>query len=383
MKRILFVAPYPPPFSGPESSAKLFYESNIHDFFKVELFDTNFRHSNSDKGKIGLNAIIIFFKFIFGLTKRLFLRKPHVVYYYVTATKVGWLFKDIWLILIAKLFRKKVVIHMRAGHFDYNFSRMKSFEKSIVIKVCKLVDLGLAQSESLMYQFDKILDAKKVKYVYNMIDTEIFKPSLNQKKQHEIFFMGHLSKAKGYYDIIKAMPDIIESFPNVVFTFAGTRLNEERNVFNDYTNKRPIAIENNLEQSEADVKEKFADNYNYVGIINEEQKIEQFSKSQLFILPSFSEGFSMSVLEAMAMGLPVVTTPVGALEDIIKDNFNGVLVKPNSPNDISRAVKKILGHTQLIEEYGRNNVHQVSENYSVNVVVKEYVKIFNNVLNQL
>ena len=103
-KKILFVAPYPPPFSGPESSAKLFMESSIHEYFDVSLFDTNFRKSNSDKGKLGLAALIIFIKFIFGLIIRLIRYEPDIVYYYVTATKVGWLFKDIWLIIISKLF---------------------------------------------------------------------------------------------------------------------------------------------------------------------------------------------------------------------------------------------------------------------------------------
>ena len=61
-RKILFVAPYPPPYSGPETSAKLFMESKIHDFYEVNLFDTNFRKSNADKGKLGISAILIFFK---------------------------------------------------------------------------------------------------------------------------------------------------------------------------------------------------------------------------------------------------------------------------------------------------------------------------------
>lgn len=89
----------------------------------------------------------------------------------------------------------------------------------------------------------------------------------------------------------------------------------------------------------------------------------------------------MSVLEAMAMRLPVITTPVGALEDIIKDDFNGILVKPNAPNEIIKAIKKLLSDSKLAETFGKNNIKQVNENYSVEVVVKEYVKIFNNLLN--
>jgi len=378
-RKILFVAPYPPPYSGPETSAKLFLESNIHEYFNVVLFDTNFRKSNSDKGKLGLTAVKIFVKFIFGLIIRLVRYQPDIVYYYVTATKVGWLFKDIWLILVSKLFGKKVVIHMRAGHFDYNFSKMYSFQQRIIKKVCKYVDFGLAQSFSLMSQFEEILPVSKVGFVYNMINTDLFKPESGVKNQKEIFFMGHLTKAKGYNDILRAMPKVIEKHPNALFTFAGSKLKDERNVFNDYTNKEPLTNENSSIPLTKLLKNGYAKNYNYIGIIDEQKKIAQFNKSQLFVLPSFSEGFSMAVLEAMSMGKPVVTTPVGALKDIIANKENGYLVSPGNVDEIAKAIITLLDNPKVCDEISSTNRNTVVLNYSIQNVVHRYIEIFNKI----
>jgi|TARA_B110000259_G_scaffold188301_1_gene246352 glycosyltransferase involved in cell wall biosynthesis len=378
-RKILFVAPYPPPYSGPETSAKLFMESKIHDFYEVNLFDTNFRKSNADKGKLGFSAILIFFKFILGLIKRLVFFNPDIVYYYVTATKVGWLYKDIWLILVSKLFGKKVVIHMRAGHFDYNFSKMSSFQQSIIKKVCKYVDFGLAQSYSLMSQFDEILPVDKVGFVYNMINVNLYKPESGVKNHKEIFFMGHLTKAKGYNDILHAMPKVVEKHPDALFTFAGSKLKDERNVFNDYTNKAPLINEDSLIPLTKLLKNGYAKNYNYLGIIDEQKKIAQFNKSQLFILPSFSEGFSMAVLEAMSMGKPVITTPVGALKDIITNKENGYLVSPGNVDEIAKAIITLLDNPKDCDEISATNRNAVVLNYSIQNVVNKYIEIFNKI----
>lgn len=377
-RKILFVAPYPPPFSGPESSAKLFMESCIHEHFSVSLFDTNFRKSNTDKGKLGLSAIIIFIKFIFGLITRLIRYKPDIVYYYVTATKVGWIFKDIWLITISKLFGKKVVIHMRAGHFDYNFSRMSPVLQKIIVFVCKKVDLGLAQSPSLKKQFANIMNNSKVDYVYNMIDTNIYSPNLVTKDDLEVFFMGHLSQAKGYNDLLRAMPMVIEKYPSITFSFAGTQLEDERNVFNDYTSNKPIQFEKSKVAYDELISKGYTKNYKYLGIVDEKAKITQFNKSIIFVLPSFSEGFSMAVLEALSMGVPVVTTPVGALEDIIIDGLNGHLIPPGNPKKISEALLDLIDNKELRFGISKQNRLMVEQNFALEKVIEKYVELFND-----
>ena len=76
-----------------------------------------------------------------------------------------------------------------------------------------------------------------------------------------------------------------------------------------------------------------------MGIVSGHEKLNLMRKSWLLALPSYSEGFSRSVLESMAAGIPILTTPVGANKDIIVSGYNGILV---DPGDVESLAKNII-----------------------------------------
>jgi len=128
------------------------------------------------------------------------------------------------------------------------------------------------------------------------------------------------------------------------------------------------------------IKGKYENNYTYLGVINESQKIKQLHNSLIFILPSYSEGFSMSVLEAMSTGTPVITCPVGAMLDIIEDGSNGILIEPGSHKELSLAILSLLADPDLRGKISKNSRSLAVEMFSKEVVSKKYVELFNEVL---
>ncbi len=378
--KILFVAPFPPPLAGPEISAKLFLESNITDSFDIIKLDTNYRKSNSQKGKFGFAMIIAFFQLIFKLIKKIIWLKPNVVYYYVTATMLGWLGKDIWVIIISKLFGSKVVIHMRAGHFKKNYNQSNKIFKIIIKRVLNLTDYNLAQSHSLSKQYDGlVLDINKIGYIFNMISEEYFVQSDDTYDENNIFFLGHLSHAKGYCDILKSIPKVVKEFPDVKFYFAGTIITEERNVFFDGVSGDPIKYVNPKNIYRDYILKQHEDNYVFLGRLEEKEKIDRLKKSNIFILPSYSEGFSMSVLEALAVGKPIVTTPVGASKDILKNKVNAILVNPGDVEAITNAILKFLRDKAFRKSVADNN-KLLRHDFSVDKISREYEELFNNII---
>lgn len=379
--KILFVGPLPPPYAGPEISAKMFTECAINDHFIIEILNTNFRKSNSEKGKIDLQIFIAFFKLTWNLTSKIIKHRPKVVYYYVTSTILGWLAKDIWVILISKILGAKVVIHMRAGHFRKNYDSSNFFVKAIIKFFLNRTNYNLAQSESLALQYKGIVkDENKIGYIYNMIDIQKFEGFDQQIFDKNIlFFMGHLSNAKGYTDILKVMPEIISEFPEVKFCFAGTLIKDERNVFiNAVTNER-IEFSDPEEVYDTCIKGKYEVNYQYVGKLDEKQKLEWLKVAGVFILPSYSEGFSMSVLEAIAAGKPIITCPVGALKDVIVDHVNGILITPGDTNKLKESILELLRNNQLRESISKNNF-ELRNTFSIQEIEKQYVKLFKNLI---
>ncbi|NLI56859.1 glycosyltransferase family 4 protein, partial [bacterium] len=79
-----------------------------------------------------------------------------------------------------------------------------------------------------------------------------------------------------------------------------------------------------------------------IGEINNSLVPEYLIESDIFVLPSLSEGFPVVVLEAMASGLPVVATNVGGLPEIIQENKNGFLVEPQNPRDLAKKILFLL-----------------------------------------
>jgi len=380
MKKILFIAPFPPPYSGPESSAKMFIEAPIAEHFKIIPFNISFRKSARDRGKVGIYIVFIFLRFICGLVIRIIRYRPEIVYYYVTATKLGWIYKDIWCILGSKLLFRKVVIHMRAGHFRRNYTEMSWLYRKLVRYACSRVDLAIVQSDTLKDQFKDLVQPEKIEVVPNMIDTIKYAPDPSINKENEIFFMGFLSKAKGYTDLLKALPIVVEAHNDIKFSIAGTKLKKERNDITNFLTGERLTWEDPEEVYNAYIKGKFENNFTYLGVINETEKIAQFRKSLMFVLPSYSEGFSMSVLEAMSTGTPIIASPVGALSDIIENNSNGILIEPGNPKELGQAIILLLEDINLREKISKNSRSLVLEMFSKEIVSQKYVELFKKVL---
>lgn len=101
--------------------------------------------------------------------------------------------------------------------------------------------------------------------------------------------------------------------------------------------------------------------------------------SDVFVLPSLSEGFPVVSLEAMASGLPIVATKVGGLPEIVKDGENGFLVEPKSPEQIAERVLLFLNNDELRQRISRNNKEKVKE-YSWGSVVSKLERLYQSLL---
>lgn len=379
--KLLFVGPYPPPFSGPEYAMKTLLESGLKDEFDIVFYNTNFRSSLDQKGRMDLNLLRAFFRFNYHLIQYIVKNRPKLVYYFVTATQMGWIGKDIWCILISKLLGRKVVIHMRAGHFRINYNNFNSIFKWIVRKTIGLVNLGIVQADVLKNQFSGLIPDDKIASIYNSIDIDkFFNPAPTVYDRNIIFYMGHLSFAKGYCDLLKALPLIASEFPEVVFCFAGTKLYKERNVHHNQVTGEQIEIESIDDVYDRHIKGKYEDHYRYLGIIDEPEKIEWFKRCNLFILPSYSEGFSMSVLEALAMSKPVVCTPVGALAEIVHDEAQGLIVNPGDISGFAEAIVTLMKNEEMRNKIAVNNGVYAREMFSINTIQSKLARLFRKVM---
>ena len=380
--KILFIGPTPPPYSGPELSMQQFLESKtLNAEFDIQFLKTNFRSDNTKKGKLDLSMLTNFFIFFSKLIKLLIINRPKCVYYPITPTQIGWIGRDVWTILLSKLFGAKVIIHLRGSHFKLNFQQFNSVIKKLVGFSLKKVDCAIVQASYLKNQFEPFIKANKMAVLYQAMDIEQYSNSHNSEiERGKILVMGHMTKAKGYTDILKIIPDICNEFPYVKFYFAGNIRKGERGVFYNQFSGKKIIYEDPFEAEEKILNSAFKNNYINLGIISGEDKMKHLQTTDIFLTASYSEGFSRSLLEAMSIGKPAVFTPVGAHREVFKNGIHGFSVVPGELDELSSALRNLLNDDKNREEIGFTNRQYVVSNFSIEKITDDFKTIISNTL---
>lgn len=172
-----------------------------------------------------------------------------------------------------------------------------------------------------------------------------------------VLFVGGVgAQEKGLYDIIKAMPIVLKRFKNVQFLFVAC----------SGIGKLDTICE----------KKEFASYARFVGYLLGDEKIKAFTQSDIFILPSYAEGLPTTMLEAMAAGLPIIATSVGAIPEIIEDGKDGFLIEPGDHYALAERILRLAEDKILRRKMGKNNMNKIRKRYDRAVVVRKLDNLY-------
>jgi glycosyltransferase involved in cell wall biosynthesis len=149
--------------------------------------------------------------------------------------------------------------------------------------------------------------------------------------ERAILFVGRLSAPKGIYDLFDAIPEVIRRHPEARFLLAGVAESDAMEpVIRVAAERRGIA-----------------GRVTFLGSLEGRDKAQAYLSSQLIVVPSWTEGFPLVIPEAMAAGLPVIATAVGAIPDFVKDGEDGFLIAPKAPLELADRVCRLLADEEL------------------------------------
>lgn len=172
-----------------------------------------------------------------------------------------------------------------------------------------------------------------------------------------LLFVGTLRPVKGVSYLIQAMYILIsKGYNNINLNIIGD--GEDRKSLEDLVTRLGLTK-----------------NVTFIGHLSPEFVPYYMSLSDIFVLPSISEGFPLVILEAMASGLPIITTNVRGLPEIVIDHENGLMVKSKSPNDLADKILEIIHDDKLREEITKNNI-QKSYSYSWEMITDRLYNIY-------
>lgn len=378
---LLFV-PTPPPYAGPEISSEALLKQlgKTRCFFEIVHVRSNIRKENLKKGIFDFQGMLAFLRVYAALLYQILKTKPRLVYLPLASGKIGFL-RDAVIIYTSVVLRRRIVVHYRGGNFHNFYGNAACWLKRIIWLTLRHVDTVIVLGGNLGFMFDGLVSKKKIKVLYNGIDSKRYiglqRPGSNGKVT--VLFMGHLTYPKGFWHLTKAYGRLRDKCPNVELEFAGALPQASANVAEFLSGRRRQEFQDSMQQITDETLDfiKRADQYGarYLGFVSGREKMEALSRADLFVLPSFTEGFPMSVLEAMAAGLPVVVTPVGVLPEILKDGENGFFVKPGDVEDLEAKIEMLIKDEGLRRRMGENNRKLVARRFDIQVVAKQLVHI--------
>ncbi len=242
------------------------------------------------------------------------------------------------------------------------------FKKSISNLILRNADAVVALSSDMKRQITEISNTRPV-VVPNGIEVERFE-GLSPEEAREklgiknnekvILFVGSLRALKGVRYLIQAMVIIKQKEPNARLLIVGD--GPDRQGLENLVQKL------DLQQS-----------IDFVGGIPQERVPHYMMACDIFTLPSLSEGFGLACLEAMACGLPVVTTDVGGLPDLIKDGENGFLIPARNVAELARKLATLLESDELRAVISRNN-REKAKKYDWSLISHQIEGIYESVL---
>lgn len=204
-----------------------------------------------------------------------------------------------------------------------------------------------------------------------------YKWNIKNIEEHSIFLSQGGYSIKGLHHMINALPIIKKEFPNVKVYVAGNditdtssfKLKLKQNYYGKYIK---MLIEKN------DVKE----NVIFTGLLNEKQMIERNLKSHVFVCPSSIENSPNSVGEAMILGVPVVSSYVGGIPDMLEHDKEGYLYQSDSHNMLAYYVSKIFTDTNKTLEMSKNAQIKASKTHNPETNTNRLMTIYKEILDK-
>ena len=366
----IVIGQLPPPHHGTNVMTSIFLAALRNLGISYSFVSKEFSVRISEVGRFKFTKILRFVKFLYRLKKQLSLTKSKTLLYFVASGGVGLLADSIAL-FFAKKMRAKYILYIHG--MGYSSKSKNVIEKILIKNVFSEAEACITLSEIMKSDIEGFCRGN-IYILRNCISQEdqqliekvkgrygSFRASGIDRK-FRVLFLSNLLESKGVWTLVQAAK--ILKNENVEFLMIG-----------DWRDKKfKEKVIRFINQSKLEGK------FVFTGPLYGLEKFEKMANSDIFVFPSHHppEAFSLVLLEAMAMGLPVVATKVGSLSEIVGER-NGILIPPKDPLALAEAVKQLISDQRKLTEMRANSYQVFREKYTFEV----YTANLNNILKNL
>jgi glycosyltransferase involved in cell wall biosynthesis len=366
--KILLLVTLPPPIHGLNITNQ--YVTNNRELkrrYETLIFPLKYASSIEDLQAYRLSKIIKFIFFLLRLAAKLYYFRPDFVYFVPSITSMSF-FRDCIFVFMIRSFRKKIIFHLNMKGVKQRIQN--PFFKRLYRWFFK--DQFIILTSPLLYKdIGEIVKKAQISYLPNCVDIETNSISDNElrlKQPFRILFLSNLLLTKGPLDLIQACKILKEHGFRFRAIFAGSPSKQfNRNEFNRLVKNYRL--------------EKYIE---YIGPKYGREKKEVFQNSDIFVLPTYfdQECFPLVILEAMAFGLPVISTFEGAIPEIIDDGIIGFLVPKKSPSAIAEKIIFFMQHEEKRMQMGQEARRKYEKYYTIDKFNTRFVELIDSIVRQ-
>ncbi|MGA3192008.1 MAG: glycosyltransferase family 4 protein [Candidatus Bathyarchaeia archaeon] len=220
--------------------------------------------------------------------------------------------------------------------------------------------------------------SSKIQILTPAVDTKSFEPVLTSdqaknrlglQRHRIVLFTGRKCPDKGPQVLIESLQPLIQEFPNLTAVLVGPdySFGSDLNTYTGYLKSKAkrLNVDNHV----------IFEGYVPDGLLK-----LYYDAADVFVFPSvWQEPFGLSLVEALAFEKPAVATNVGGVPEIIEDGYNGLLVPPNDPAELTNGVRRLLLDKNLAAYLGKNGRETVRQNFSYEVVARRCLQIYKGI----
>jgi glycosyltransferase involved in cell wall biosynthesis len=270
-------------------------------------------------------------------------------------------FTELILLFLAKLQGKKCIATMHSNinsHFltpvlALEMTRLIIVYNVMLVMADKMVFLSRAHYENYRkYSFSKNVFKSKAVIIPNAIEASRILPEKKPVPDTPLtcIFVGRFERRKGIYDLLSLAEQV--QGENIHFLIVGFG---------------PLQPQNPLK------------NVTIVGKVNNENLFDYYDKSHVLLMPSYSEAFGITILEALARGLVIMASDIPGMREKIVPDHNGFLFPPGNIEKMKEQLLYLKDNSEEIKRIARNNLEDVQQ-FTVASQAKKYLELYRNVL---
>jgi glycosyltransferase involved in cell wall biosynthesis len=297
--------------------------------------------------------------FLVGLIRYLYQllwHRPDIVHIHMS--NGGSFYRKSIMVMIGKIVRVPIVLHIHAASFD-DFYNHNWFQKRYCQFILNSVDLLVVLSQEWKTYFSTIVPHKKIEILYN----GVFKMEEQFSRTNATptcLFLGRLGERKGVYDLLLAIKKLKEKGVESKFLLAGDgEITEVKQRIKDYHIEDMVEV---------------------LGWIHVHEKERLLRKADMLVLPSYNEGLPMAILEAMNFSLPVISTYVGGIPELIQHGENGYLIEPGDIEGLAKSLEMLINDQNAIVQMGEKNRKLIHNQFDINMLMNQLSHMYQRLI---